>query len=145
MLKRYIVITFRNLQRQRLFTFINIAGLAVSMSVCLIVLISVRENLSYDNFHPAASRTWRVTTHAQTPDGRKYHMASVPLPMGPALKSNYAAVENEATLYGALNGEGKTDKKKINIHGAFATPSFFEVFGFKLAAGNPRTALVTPN
>ncbi len=145
MLKRYIVITFRNLQRQRLFTFINIAGLAVSMSVCLIVLISVRENLSYDNFHPAASRTWRITTHAQTPDGRKYHMASVPLPMGPALKSNYTAVENEATLYGVLNGEGKTDKKKININGAFATPSFFEVFGFKLAAGNPRTALVTPN
>ncbi|MGF6845190.1 putative ABC transport system permease protein [Chitinophaga sp. W3I9] len=145
MFKRYIVITFRNLQRQRLFTFINIAGLAVSMTVCLIVLISVRENFSYDNFHPAASRTWRITTHAQTPDGRKYHMASVPLPMGAALKNNYAAVENEATLYGALNGDGKIDKKKIHIYGAFATPSFFEVFGFKLAAGNPRTALLTPN
>lgn len=145
MFKRYIVITFRNLQRQRLFTFINIAGLAVSMTVCLIVLISVRENFSYDNFHPAASRTWRITTHAQTPDGRKYHMASVPLPMGAALKNNYAAVENEATLYGVLNGEGKIDKKKIYISGTFATPSFFEVFGFKLAAGDPRTALVTPN
>ncbi|SEW06168.1 ABC transporter permease [Chitinophaga arvensicola] len=145
MFKRYLVIAFRNLQRQRLFTFINIAGLAVSMTVCLVVLLSVRESFSYDNFHPLASRIWRITTHAQTPDGRKYHVASVPMPMGTALKSNYAAVENEATVYGALSGEGKINDKKINIRGAFATPSFFDVFGFKLAAGNPRMALTTPN
>jgi len=145
MFKRYIVIAFRNLRRQRLFTFINIAGLAVSMAVCLVVLLSVRDSFSYDDFHPLANRMWRITTHAQTPDGRKYHVASVPMPMGPTLKSNYAAVENEATVYGVLSGEGKIGDKKINIRGAFATPSFFDVFGFKLATGNPRTALTTPN
>ena len=145
MFQRYIVIAFRNLRRQRLFTFINIAGLAVSMTVCLVVLISERRTFSYDNFHPAEARTWRVTSQALTPDGKRYHMASCPLPLGDALKTNYAAVEQVATLYGVLSGEGIINKKKINVRGAFATPSFFGVFGFKLAAGNPRTALTIPN
>jgi putative ABC transport system permease protein len=145
MLYRYIIIAIRNLRRQRLFTFINIAGLAVSMALCLLVLISTRNNFTYDNFHPDIDHTWRITTRAQTPDGRKYHMASTPLPMGEALKNNYTAIQEETTLYGALSGVGRINKKKINVNGAFATPSFFKVFGFKLAAGNPLTALTAPN
>ena len=145
MLYRYIIIAIRNLRRQRLFTFINIAGLAVSMALCLLVLISTRNNFSYDNFHPDIAHTWRITTRVQTPDGRKYHMASTPLPMGEALKNNYTTIQEETTLYGALSGVGRINKKKINVFGAFATPSFFKVFGFKLAAGNPLTALTTPN
>ncbi|MGO4294139.1 ABC transporter permease [Chitinophaga sp. RAB17] len=145
MFYRYIIIAIRNLRRQRLFTFVNIAGLAVSMAVCLLALISTRNNFSYDNFHPDIDHTWRITTRVQTPDGRKFHMASTPLPMGEALKNNYTAIQQEATLYGALSGAGKINKKKINVSGAFATPSFFNVFGFKLAAGNPLTALTTPN
>lgn len=145
MFKRYIIITLRNLKKQRLFTFINIAGLAVSMAVCLIVLISTRTNLSYDNFHPDISRIWRVTTRVVTPDGRKFHMASTPLPMAEALKNNYTGIEQTVPLYNALFGEGKTDQKKLNIRGAFTSPAFFGVFGFKLAAGNPATALSAPN
>ena len=145
MFQRYIVIAFRNLHRQKLFTFINIAGLAVSMTVCLVVLVNERSNFSYDNFHPAAGRTWRVTSQALTPEGKRYHMASSPLPVGDALKTNYAAVEQAATLYGALSGEGNINGKKISVNGAFATPSFFSVFGFKLAAGSPLTALSVPN
>ncbi|MBO9731842.1 MAG: ABC transporter permease [Chitinophaga sp.] len=145
MFKRYIIITVRNLRRQRLFTFINIAGLAVSMAVCLIVLISTRTSFTYDNFHPDIAHTWRATLKVQTPDGRKYHLASTPVPLGEMLKSNYAAIKEEVTFYGALSGEGKINKKKINVSGAFTTPSFFDVFGFKLAAGDPKTALTAPN
>jgi putative ABC transport system permease protein len=145
MFHRYIIIAIRNLHRQRLFTFVNVAGLAVSMAVCLLVLISSRSNFSYDNFHPDAAHTWRITSRVQTPDGRKYHMASTPMPIGEALKNNYTAVRQEVTLYSGFSGEGKINKKKINIRGAFTTPSFFNVFGFKLAAGNPLTALTTPN
>ncbi|MBS0028428.1 ABC transporter permease [Chitinophaga sp. 22321] len=145
MFYRYIIIAIRNLRRQRLFTFVNIAGLAISMAVCLLVLISTRKNFSYDNFHPDAAHTWRITSKVQTPDGRKYHMASTPMPIGEALKNNYTAIRQEVTLYGALSGEARINKKKININGAFTTPSFFNVFGFKLAAGNPLTALTTPN
>lgn len=145
MFHRYIIIAIRNLRRQKLFTFVNIAGLAVSMAVCLLVLISTRDNFSYDKFHPDIDHTWRITTRVQTPDGRKYHLAGAPIPMGAALKSNYTFVKQAVTLYGALSGEGKINKKKINVRGAFTTPSFFDVFGFKLAAGNPLTALNAPN
>ncbi|PSL49069.1 putative ABC transport system permease protein [Chitinophaga niastensis] len=145
MFQRYIVIAFRNLRRQRMFSFINIAGLAISMTVCLIALMSTRKNLSYDNFHPAIARTWRVTTQVVTPDGRKFHMASTPLTLGEALRTGYSAIEKEVTVYGVLSGEAKIGKKKISVRGAFTEPSFFNVFGFKLAAGNPQTALTAPN
>lgn len=145
MIRRYLIIAIRNLHRQKLFTLINIAGLAVSMTICLIVMMHQRDVFSYDKFHSHADRIWRITTQVQTPDGRKYHMASTPLPMGEEIRNSYPAVEKAVTLYAALNEKGRVDKKKINVKGVFTTPSFFDVFGFKLAAGDPRTALNSPN
>ncbi|HVI48328.1 MAG TPA: ABC transporter permease [Chitinophaga sp.] len=145
MLFRYIHIAFRNLRRQRLFAFINIAGLAVSIMVCLIALMSARKNLSYDLFHPDIAHTWRITSKVQTPDGRKYHMASAPLALGEVLRSNYSMVREEVSIYAALSGEVMIGRKKMNIYAAYTEPSFFAVFGFRLKAGDPRTALSSPN
>ncbi|RFS24057.1 ABC transporter permease [Chitinophaga silvatica] len=145
MFKRYLILAFRNLRKQRLFTFINIVGLAISMAVCLMVLVSLKETFSYDNFHPNASRIFRATTHVQTPDGRKYHLASTPLPLGDDIKRNYTDAEDVVSLYGALNGDAKTTDKELPVRGAFTTPSFFTVFGFKLKWGNAATVFSNPN
>ncbi|CAL1520879.1 ABC transporter permease [Chitinophaga sp. MM2321] len=145
MLLRYFFITFRNLRRQKMFSFVNIAGLAVSMMVCLMVLMSTKKDLSYDKFHPATARTWRITSKVQLPDGRKYHMASVPLALGEALRTDYSIIEKQVNIYGVLSGDVMIGKKKLGIQAAFTEPSFFDVFGFKLAAGNPVTALKEPN
>ncbi|RBL93696.1 ABC transporter permease [Chitinophaga flava] len=145
MLLRYIQIAFRNMRRQRLFAFINIAGLALSMAVCLMVLKSTKKNFSYDKFHPATSRTWRITSQATTQDGKHYHMASTPLPLATVLHQDYALTEAEVRVYSVLHGNVINGKKKLPVNGAFTEPSFFNVFGFKLESGDPATALSTPN
>nr|WP_295869018.1 ABC transporter permease [uncultured Chitinophaga sp.] len=145
MLLRYIQIAFRNLRRQKLFAFINIAGLALSMTVCLMVLKSTKKNFSYDKFHPAASRTWRITSQATTQEGKHYHMASAPLPLTNVLRQDYPIAEEAVSLYGVLSGNVTAGKKKLPVSGAFTEPAFFQVFGFRLQSGNPATALSTPN
>jgi putative ABC transport system permease protein len=144
MLLRYILIAFRNLRRQRLFAFINIAGLALSMTVCLMVLKSTKKNFSYDKFHPAASRTWRITSRATTQEGKHYHMASSPLPLAPLLRQDYAIAEDVVRLYSVLSGTVLEGKKKLPVQGTFTEPSFFHVFGFRLKSGDPATALSAP-
>lgn len=145
MLLRYIQIAFRNLRRQRLFAFINIAGLALSMTVCLMVLKSTKKNFSYDKFHPAASRTWRITSQATTQEGKHYHMASSPLPLANVLRQDYAIAEDVVSIYSVLSGNVIEGKKKLPVNGTFTEPSFFRVFGFRLKSGNQATALSAPN
>ncbi|NLR65172.1 FtsX-like permease family protein [Chitinophaga varians] len=145
MFLRYIQIAFRNLRRQRLFAFINIAGLALSMTVCLMVLKSTKKNFSYDKFHPAASRTWRITSQATTQEGKHYHMASSPLPLATVLRQDYAIAEEVVRLYSVLSGTVLEGKKKLPVQGTFTEPSFFHVFGFRLKSGDPATALSAPN
>ncbi|WP_143308248.1 ABC transporter permease [Chitinophaga vietnamensis] len=145
MLYRYILIAFRNLRRQKLFSFINIAGLAMSLMLCLIALMSVRETWQYDQFLPASGRSWRVTSRVQLADGRKFHMASSPLPLADNLRTDYPFVENAVAVYNALSGNVTVNKKRLHLSGAFTEPAFFTIFGWKLAAGDPATALKAPN
>src|ERR1041385_7676793 len=67
MLKNYIKIAFRNLWRHRVFSFINIMGLTVGMTACLLIFLYVRFEMSYDTFHTKANRIYRVVTDLKTP------------------------------------------------------------------------------
>jgi putative ABC transport system permease protein len=60
MLKNYLKIAWRNLVKHKLFSLINIFGLALSLSVCMIVMVQVKDDLSYDLFHPFTDRTYRI-------------------------------------------------------------------------------------
>jgi putative ABC transport system permease protein len=70
MLKNYLKIALRTLSRHKLFSFINIFGLALSMSVCMIVMIRIKDQLSYDSFHPHANRTYRILSEVSNKKGR---------------------------------------------------------------------------
>ncbi len=145
MLKNYLKIAIRNLSRHKLFSFINIFGLALSMSICLLVLIHVNDQLSYDKFHPKADRIYRVITELTNNQGSSFRYASSALTVAPALSSNYNFIEKSARLYNAAAGVASTGKKEIAIKTAFTDPGFFDLFGFTLSAGNPATALTAPN
>ncbi len=145
--KRYVIIAFRNLRKQKLFAFINIFGLALSMAVCLLALMSTREQFSYDTFHPYPNRTYRITSPVKTPDGRVFPLAGAPLPLAGSLLTDYDIASQTVRLYTVLNENAgiSTGKKDLYVRGAFSEPSFFKVFGFRLAAGNEQTALAAPN
>jgi putative ABC transport system permease protein len=145
MFKNYLKIAIRNLAKHKLFSFINIFGLALSMSVCMMVLINLKDQLSYDKFHPNADRTYRVITELTSKQGSSYRFASSPLLLANSLTNDYKFIENVVRLYAAGSDKGSIGKKELSLNGVFTEPSFFDVFGFTLKEGNEKTALSEPN
>lgn len=145
MFKSYLKIAFRSLTKNTLTTFINIFGLGLSMSVGLMILIRTQDALNYDKFHPSPERTYRVTSEYNKKSGDKWQMASTPLPLNNDLLKEKNIVEAAVNIYPALSGKATANKKELHINGAFTEPSFFKIFGFTLASGNPATALQNPN
>ncbi len=145
MIKSYIKIAIRNLSKNKLVSFINIFGLGLSMSVGMMIMIRVQDQLSYDNFHPHPDRTYRITSEYEKKNGEQWNMASTPLPLRKALVENDRDVESAVNIYPVLNGQAKVAGKEIYINGAFTESAFFKVFGFSLSSGNPETALEEPN
>ena len=145
MLRNYLKIAFRTLQKNRLVSFINIFGLGLSMSVGMMELIIVQTELGYDKFHPYPDRTFRVTCGYKQKNGNSFQLASTPFPLCAKLAADSNIVEKVVNVYPALNGNAQVAAKEFYINGAFTQPSFFDVFGFTLEAGNPQTALQQPN
>jgi putative ABC transport system permease protein len=145
MLKSYIKIALRSLFRNRLTSFINIFGLGLSMSVGLMIIIRLQDQLSYDRFHSAPERTFRIISSYHQKNGEQWKMASTPLPLKGALNTNQNLIEACTSVYAAFNGKAFAAGKEIGINGAFTDPSFFKVFGFLLKVGNAATALQQPN
>lgn len=145
MLINYLKIAFRNLLRQKMFSFINIFGLALSMSVCLLVLLRIKDQLGYDKFHPAAERIYRITTKVTNKQGDVFKLATTPLPLVNTLQSDFNLIEKEVRLYPAGGHRSTGGGKKLSIYSAFTDAAFFDVFGFTLQSGDPQSALVEPN
>jgi putative ABC transport system permease protein len=145
MLVNYLKIAFRNLSKHKLFSFINIFGLALGMCIGLIVIMGLQHDFSFDNFHPAPARTYRVISDVTNREGYNFRLASTPVPLAAALKDNYAFVENTVRLYPAWSGKAVAGGKRLHAKVAFTDPAFFKLFGFQLMQGNPTTALNGPN
>ena len=149
MLSNYLKIAIRNLLRHKLFSLINVLGLAAGMSICLLALMQVREVLEYDRLHPHPERTYRILTDARRPNGDSWRLATAPLPLGELLDREYEFVEKTARVFyhQNLTGEFGYGRKMLSVDGAYVDPSFYEIFGYKLATGGPatepRTVLLT--
>src|SRR4051812_40246909 len=99
MLKNYFKIAVRGLFRNSLFSFINIFGLALSMSICLLVLMGLKDQLSYDQFHPQPERTYRVITQLTNKEGNAFRFASSPMPLATTLLTDYNLTDAITRLY----------------------------------------------
>ncbi|QEH42376.1 ABC transporter permease [Chitinophaga sp. XS-30] len=142
MFRNYLLIAYRNIVRHKLFTVINIFGLSLSMSLCLLVIMQISKDIGYDHFHPQPERTYRVITELSDPQGNAWKLASSPLPLRDALTRDKVEV---VQLYPVLKGRATEGKKTLPVNGCYTDPAFFRVFGFRLAKGNPAMALQLPN
>ena len=140
MLKNYLRIALRNLRRHRSYALINVFGLALSMSVCMLIILLIQDQLSYDRFHKHAGRIYRVI--ADRPE--RTSVAATPPFLGPAIAHDVSGIEATVRL-GKLQANVIHEGKGINLKGIYAEPSFFDVFSFGLAAGDPQDALSGPN
>ena len=145
MIKNILLTSIRNIFRNPVFSFINVFGLAVSMSLGLLIILIIKEQYSFDNFHKDADRIYRINTKALRTDGASEAYASTPFALGAAVKDGYAFTENVVRINSQLNGDAVYGNVTVPVHGFFADPSFLEVFNFKLEKGNPSTALNEPD
>ena len=141
MLKSYVVTLYRSLLRHKLFSALNILGLAVGLAVFLTLTIAARFEFSYDRWIPRAERTFRVTGEAMIPGRPREMIALIPGPVLPNLQAEFGGqVEAGARLltrsFAVRRGE-QSDYEDIT----FADPTFFDVFDLPLAAGDRDQAL----
>ncbi len=146
MLKNYLKVAFRNLLRFKTYSFINIAGLAIGIACCLLILLYIQNELSYDRFNKNADRIFRINTDLKF-GATELAIPVVPDLMGPLLKQDYPQVEQYARLY---NWAGKKlVKKGSNFNTeqgiAYVDSTFFKVFTFPAVSGKTDRILNEPN
>jgi putative ABC transport system permease protein len=144
MIKNYFLIAWRSLLKNKLFSFINIFGLALSMSVCMIVLIRIVDSLEYDNFHADRDTIYRVISKISNEEGRTWRMASTPLPLAATIQDDSTIVVPATLFYPAIHQEAKDGSLEFAVNGIFAQPSYFTLFGFTLKYGDVTSALTNP-
>src|SRR5688500_7929472 len=144
MIKNYVAIAWRNLLKNRLFSFINIISLALSMTVGMMVLVRVMDALSYDRFHPDVDRTWRVISRITNTENVSWTLASTPLPLHESLSQDSLLQASVVSLYPAISHPVTDGVKEFSVKGAFTQATFFNVFGLKLLHGDSKTALSEP-
>jgi putative ABC transport system permease protein len=145
MIKNYILIGWRSLLKNRLFSFINIFGLALSMSLCMMVLLRIIDNFSYDTFHPAPEQTYRILSGIAMTNGNRINLATTPMPLKETLEQDSGFISEVVSLYPALRDDVSDGVMELPVNGAFTQPAFFRIFGFTLKHGNTNTALLQPN
>ena len=142
MLANYFKIALRNLRRQIGFTSINVAGLAVGMACCLLIVLYVQDERSYDRHHEYAERIFRLT--ASYAEGS--HWAPIGPPVGPAFLAQIPEVEQVARIF-PFDSRAVLQYKDRQFEesgGVYADSTVFEVFTLPLVRGNPATALTAP-
>jgi putative ABC transport system permease protein len=146
MLKNYFKIAWRNLQKNKGFSFINIFGLAIGITVSLLIGLWIVNELSYDTFHKNNKQIYRVMVNGVSGNsGEKFTMTSVSLPLAETFRKEIPGIKAVAES----NWEGKqglkAGDKKFTKYGTEVAADFFKIFQFKFLRGNAATALQQPD
>jgi ABC-type antimicrobial peptide transport system permease subunit len=144
MLKNYLLIATRNLMRHKFFTVINVLGLAVGMSISLLLIAMLAFLWRYDDFHANKRSIYRVITSVDDLN-QKRRMASAPAGLAEKLSDHFTGTDKVVRINAGLSGEATHEEKQIPLQGYFVDPEFMEVFTFPLSKGNVTTALDNPN
>ena len=145
MFKNYLKVAWRNLFRKKVFSVINIFGLAMGLAIFTLIGLYVLDELSYDRFNEFANRIYRVNTDIKI-NGSEFKDKDTPAPMADALVNTYPRVEQAVRISGGGNILVKKGDETLVEQNAFlADANLFSVFTLPMVAGNPKTALSQPN
>lgn len=143
MLRNYFTIAFRSLLRNKSYTLINVLGLALGITTCIVIFLIIRHELSYDKGFSKADNIYRIIRHSTDASGLT-KSSITPYPLGPTLKSDFPDVLSTQFHFGfeSLMTIDEDKKRVQNI--VFADTSFFDVFDFEVVSGNPKKDLAQP-
>jgi putative ABC transport system permease protein len=142
MFKNACLLAWRNMRKNKLFSFINIVGLAAGMASAMLILLWVHDEICFDRFHEKAGRIHRVVSE-QLDVGAFDHYAVTPLALGRTLKEEVPEVVH-ASRFMSLAVRFKHDEQAILERGALVDPDFLAMFSFPLLRGDAQSALEDP-
>ncbi len=146
MIRSYFKIAFRNLMKYRFISFINLFGLAIGLTCCMLILAFILNELSYDKYNTNANRIYRVTRSFNNQDGSiSLNLSTIAPAFGPYLTNDFPEIEKMTRL---LKNGITSFRYKENLFNEndvyFADDNLFDVFTLKVKEGNPKTALSDP-
>ena len=145
MLKNYLKVALRNLWKNKAFSAINIIGLSTGLAVCLLIILYVADELSYDKYNVNADRIYRLDADIYF-NGTQFSSATSPEPMAATLVREYPQIEQMVRFTDGGDILIKKDNQNIQNHNAvFADSTLFKVFTLPMTHGDPLTALNEPN
>ena len=148
MFKNYINVALRNLKRQRAYSLINIIGLSVGIMACIVIVLYVQNESSYEKFYPNSENIYRVTTHYET-SGNVDKIAVTPSKVTQVSLNQVPETDLATIVFDWRVGREVLtkydDKSFVETEVFFADSSFFKVFQHRFIDGDPLTALDDPN
>ncbi len=144
MLKNYIITAIRNLWRNKFFSFINIFGLSIGISCCMLIFLYAKDEVSFDRFHEKKDKIYRVVTEIRSPDGKVNKESSTGMAQGPRFDANLPEIE-DAVRMELTDFHVKQGAEVVEQSALFVDERFFSMFSFPLLYGDPKTALKDPN
>ena len=154
MLKNYFTLALRNFWKQKIFSLINVSGLAIGISAALVIYLLVQYDFSFDKFHKGGDRIYRIVTSIALPDLSKgyYYKSTVPSPMGNVVRNETTGLD-DVSLFSLWSDKTKVSvplpshivvfKKQKNI--VYADEHYFSMFNYRWLAGSPKISLQQPN
>ncbi len=144
MLKNYLKIALRRLAKHKVDSVISIGGLAVGIACCLLLILSVRFEFTYDDFHENGDRIFRLVSHNERSERDDMYSTKHPYPMASVMDSTFPQIAHTVRMMGdrvQVKMDGKYRKERILM----ADPDFFQMFSFPLLSGSKTQVLVDPN
>ena len=154
MIKNYLKVAWRNLVKNKVFSFINIIGLSVGLTCCMLITVYIYNEVSYDRYHKNINQLYQLAT-TFVKDGKEDKTPNTPAPMAAAMKQEFPEISETARMM-ALFAEDKTllqykdaatgeQKSFYETKGFLADPTLFSLFTYHFIEGDPGTALTNPN
>jgi len=157
MLKNYFKIAWRHATMHKMFSIINVLGLAMGLCACIVIYVITSYEFSFDTFHPDKDRIYRVMADSRSGSGEKLHFAKLPLPVSQIARAEIAGLDAVAgispynatiTILPEKDKPAKHFDSKIEethyITTTIAEPQYFDIFKYDWLAGKPSTALNAP-
>ena len=143
MFKNYIIIAWRNLSRHKTYSIINISGLSIGLACTMLILLYVKDEVSYDNFHEKGDNIYRIVTQTKY-DGAEHKDSNTGLLQGPRFAKNVPGIQRFVRVQ-SYTEDIKNGSEIQSQELLYVDSSFFSVFTFPLLSGNAATCLTEPH
>ena len=143
MFENYLKVAVRNLIKFKMFSFLNISGLAIGMACCILVFLYIQDEIGYDQFHEKSNRIYRVLREREANSGESQTHPGTSGALAPALLKDFSEIQSAVRTWDIdtwINYKDKWFKQKFMM----TDSKIFEIFSFPFVKGDPRTALVEP-